>query len=381
MNESHSAILRRDVIKLDLGLPRDLPDAIGFGAYLKNTVCVVTADRAYLSDDVGDLDNPVNLRGFEDTVDRMLDETGATPAAAGHDLHPDFFSTRFAHDFGAPTVAVQHHHAHIAAVAAENGVDGPVVGLALDGFGLGPNYQSWGGELLYVDGPSWRRLGHLRTLPQPGGDAASRAPWRMAAGLLHRLGRGDEIAKRFSDLPLAGAMAQVLDAGVNCPETSSAGRLFDAAAALVGLHPVADFEGQAPMALEALVETPRVLEGGWRLAEDGVLDFLATLEIMLDLPPQQAAELFHGTLIDGLAHWAAQACASTGSDAVAMGGGCFFNHVLRDNLCARLRAANLRPLVSGSAGPGDSAVSLGQAVIAALTVERGDVSCVPRDPR
>ncbi len=350
-------------------LSRHLPDVLGTGAFLKNTLCAIRGDRAYISPDNGNLDSAEAITGFERSADNLQAELGLQPLRIGHDLHPDFFSTRWAQAQAVPAMAVQHHHAHIAAVVAEHGHAGPVVGLALDGFGLGPDNQSWGGELLWVDGPEYRRLGHLALLAQPGGDLAARQPWRMAAAVLHRLGRGDEIATRYTAQPAAAMLGRIIAQGVNSPPTSSAGRLFDAACGLLGIHPVAEFEGQAPMALEAMVSRPRVLDGGWSIG-NGILDCLPLLAALLDRQPADGADLFHGTLIAALAQWAADAAAEAGSDAVAMGGGCFFNKVLRQGLVDALTARGLKPLLPVAASPGDPGVSLGQAWIAAIALER-----------
>jgi len=346
-------------------LPRAFPDVLGVGAFLKNTVCAIQGSRAVISQPIGNLDSAEAIVGFE----RAVAELSPRPRLIAHDLHPDFHSTRWALAQSAPALAVQHHHAHIAAVAAEHGVAGPVIGLALDGFGLGPGNQSWGGELLWVDGAEMRRLGHLALLPQPGGDLAARQPWRMAAAALNRLGRGDETARRFADQPAAGRLDRIIERGLGCPPTSSAGRLFDAACGLLGVFPVAQFEGQAPIALEGLVTAPRLLDGGFVL-RDGVLDCLPLLAALIDREAADGADLFHGTLIAGLLEWAGRAAQETGVGRVAMGGGCFFNRILRQGLVDGLRARRLQPLLPLAASPGDPGVSLGQAWVAALTAER-----------
>lgn len=355
------------MIAAAIPLPHAVPCTLAVGAFLKNTICVTLDDRAYLSPVHGDLGTPQAIAAFEHSVEAMLAELNARPTRVAHDLHPDFHSTRFALSLDLPAVAVQHHHAHAAAVAVERGHDGPVIALSLDGFGLGPGNQSWGGELLLASGPAYQRLGHLALLRQPGGDIAAREPWRMAAAALHALGRGAEIAGRWPHLKPAAMLATVLDKGVNSPATSSAGRLFDAACGLLGIHPVAEFEGQAPMALEALVRTPRVLDAGWILA-DGVLDFSPLLAALAQgMEAQAGAELFHGTLVAGMAEWAAWGAERTGCDDVALGGGCFFNKVLKDGLVAALAAQGLRPMTATKVSPGDPGLSLGQAWIAALT--------------
>jgi len=349
-------------------LPRAVPPVLAVGAFLKNTLCRIEGATATLSPAIGNLDTPEDIAAFDAAAAAML-AAMVTPRLIAHDLHPDFYSTRWAQTQGLPSLAVQHHHAHIAAVAAEHGHEGPIIGLALDGFGLGPGNQSWGGELLWVDGPEFRRLGHLALLAQPGGDVAAREPWRMAAAVLHRLGRGAEIAQRFSAQRPAALLATVLEKKLNAPPTSSAGRLFDAACGLLNVLPVAAFEGQAPMALEAMVARPRVLDGGWTIT-DGVLDTLPLLEALIGMEPTEGAELFHGTLAAALGQWAAEAAHTAGVTRIALGGGCFFNKVLRQELVADLTRRGLRPLLPIQASPGDPGLSLGQAWIAALAAER-----------
>jgi len=348
-------------------LPRAVPSVLAVGAFLKNTVCVTRGAEAFVSEVHGDLGTPEAIAAFEHSVEALVAELGVTPVCVAHDLHPDFPSTRFAQGLDLPSMAVQHHHAHAAAIVAEHGIDGPVIALALDGFGLGPSNQSWGGELLLADGAHYRRLGHLALLPQPGGDAAAREPWRMAAAVLHRLGRGAEIAGRYGAMAAAGRLAQVLDKRLNCPETSSAGRLFDAACGLLGLHPIAQFEGQAPMALEALVTTPDIMSDGWDL-RDGVLDLLPVLAQLASCADAvRGANLFHGTLIEALAQWTTEAARAAGVTRIALGGGCFLNRVLRQGLTARLERLGLTALTATRVSPGDAGLSLGQAWIAART--------------
>ena len=350
-----------------LRLPRPGPSVLAVGAFLKNTVCLTKGDTAYLSAVHGDLGTPEALAAFEASVHGLIREVGITPARVAHDLHPDFASTRFALSLDLPAVPVQHHHAHIAAIAVEHGLEGPVLGLALDGFGLGPDQQSWGGELLWVDGADWKRLGHLAPLPQPGGDIAAVEPWRMAAAALHTLRRGGEIATRFAQFPASTRLAQVIGKGLNSPATSSAGRLFDAACGLLGVHLISEFEGQAPMALERMVTEAAVLADGWSLT-GGILDFAPLLDRLRTCEnPSDGANLLHGTLSAGLAAWAAWAARETGVRRVAMGGGCFLNRVLSADLTRRLTALGMTPLTAVHLSPGDAGLAVGQAWIAALS--------------
>ncbi len=355
------------------------PSILATGAYLKNTVCITRGDQAFLSPHIGDLDNATTCNSLVEAVDHLCAVLDVTPDAVAHDLHPDFFSTRFAASYaeqhGLTAVPVQHHHAHIAAVAAEHCYTAPVLGLALDGVGLGDDGAAWGGELLWVDGVSCRRLGHLAELKLPGGDRAAREPWRMAASALHRLGRGEEIIARFASQSAAPAVAEMLELNVNCPTTSSMGRLFDAAAGLLGVRAVTMFEGQAAMLLEGLADKYGAAEPAGRLFSidnDGVLDLTLLIErIADDRDTGYAAALFHSTVISALAAWVTRAVDATGVHAVALGGGCFLNAILSTRLARALVARNLTVLEARQAPPNDGGLALGQAWVALHALERG----------
>jgi hydrogenase maturation protein HypF len=359
-------------------LARAGPPVLALGGWFKNTVCVTRGAEAFVSQHVGDLDNAATVGFLEQTVDHLLDILQLAPAVIAHDRHPDFASTRLAAHMaarlGVPALAVQHHHAHIAAILAEHGHEGPAIGLALDGVGLGEDGSAWGGELLRVEGAQCRRLGHLAELPLPGGDRAAREPWRMAAAALHRLGRGGEIASRFADRAGAEVVARMLAQDVNCPPTSSAGRWFDAAAGLLGVQPVMAFEGQAAMLLEGLAADHGPLPpvaGGWSLAADGSLDLLPLLAAIAECGEcgdgGRGAALFHATLAAALAEWARAAAEREKIDTVALGGGCLLNHLLSGELRRRLAAAGLRVLEARAVPPNDGGLSLGQAWVALHT--------------
>ena len=351
------------------------------GAFLKNTACLTGGAEAYLSPHIGDLENAASCIALEEAVEHLQTVLEIRPQAVAHDLHPDFFSTRLAvhlaAELGVPAIGVQHHHAHIAAVVAEHGVTTPVLGLALDGVGHGiadehDRGAAWGGELLRVDGARCERLGHLRALPLPGGDRAAREPWRMAAAVLHRLGRNEEIATRFADQPAARAVAQMLARDLRCPQTTSAGRWFDAAAALLGVRAVMNFEGQAAMLLEGLAQQRGVVTpapGGYRI-DGGELDLLPLLErLSEERDPAFGAALFHSTLAAALAEWVALHSRATNINTVALGGGCFMNAVLSRQLARLLKARALEVLEARQAPPNDGGVALGQAWVAVRTLE------------
>jgi hydrogenase maturation protein HypF len=362
-----------------------LPDVLAVGAWLKNTACRLSAGGAQVSVVHGDLSDPAACVALESSVAALLQDTRRPVVAIAHDLHPDFFSTRLALRLAAeldvPAIGVQHHHAHIAAVMAEHGLHEPVIGLALDGVGFGTDGQAWGGELLRVDADGCERLGHLSWLDLPGGDAAAREPWRMAASALDALGRGDEIEPRFGAAlgpAAAKGVRQMLEKKINCRPTSSAGRWFDAAAGALGLSVRQTEEAEAAMALErcaarwlAAGHEPGAIDVA-QVDAGGVLDLRPVLARLLDTPVDatdsavdEAAAWFHAALAAALAQWAASAAEQRGARTVCLGGGCFFNTVLTERVTRLLQASGLRVLRPLRYSCGDAGLALGQAWVAA----------------
>ncbi len=355
------ALLRRarGFVPDPIELPADGPDVLALGGHLKSTVTVTRGREAFVSQHIGDLDTADTVAFYRQTVSHLLSVLDVTAERVICDLHPDYRSTRIADEIDLPCVRVQHHAAHVAAVAGEHGLTGRVLGLALDGHGMGPEGENWGGEMLLVEGARWRRLGGLFPLPLPGGDLAAREPARMAAAALAALGRAPEITHRFRRLPFARPMAAYLSQPGLCPVTSSMGRLFDAASGLLGLCPVQAYEGQAAMELEALVTDPRITPGGFAL-DQGVLDYRPLLSMLADgIDPQEGANLFHGTLIAGLTAWVA----TTGETDVVLGGGCLANQVLAEGLRAALARSGITAHLAQKLPPGDGGLSFGQAVM------------------
>jgi hydrogenase maturation protein HypF len=361
----------------------NLPPVLACGAWLKNAACLLTSGQPQWSALHGDLSDPEACRALEVSARTLLRQAPQPVTAVAHDLHPDFYSTRLAielaDELGVPAIGVQHHHAHIAAVMAEHGVQGPVVGLALDGVGLGTDGTAWGGELLWVDTSDWRRLGHLWPLALPGGDVAAREPWRMAAAALHALGRTGEIGSRFT--PVAGKTAadmvqRMLERGINCPSTSSTGRWFDAAAGALGLSVRQAHEAEAAMALEQQAQAWLAQNGTPAQAHDVAghnteqLDLRPLLARLLETPAGDggvpaAAAWFHLALADALADWAAQAAEQTGTRTVCLGGGCFANQLLAGRVTASLQGRGLRVLLPQQHSCGDAGLALGQAWVVA----------------
>ena len=366
-----------------IALPRAGPSVLAVGGYLKSTACLTRRGEAYLSQHIGDLDNAASCEALEAAVAHLQTVLELEPQAVAHDLHPDFFSTRLAlrvaAELGVPAIGVQHHHAHIAAICAEHGVTGPVLGLALDGVGHGADDalgtgSVWGGELLRVDARGYARLGHLRPLALPGGDRAAREPWRMAAAVLHQLGRGSEIAARFAAQPAAPMVADMLARRLRTPLTTSAGRWFDAAAGLLGLCAVMAYEGQAAMLLEAAARAHGPVDAERALVRiDGaMLDLLPLAARLADEPDAgRGAALFHATLAAALADWVQQAAAQSGLTTIAFGGGVFLNRILARQLGDELVARGLTVLQARQAPVNDGGLSLGQAWAAMQQLQQG----------
>lgn len=389
-------------------LQHPAPPILAMGAWFNNTLCISVGNEARISRSAGHLDTPEACHAHESIARELLATLGEKPHAIAHDLHPDFHSSRFAAQLAAelelPLIAVQHHHAHIAAVCAEHQLDHAVLGLALDGVGLGTDDTAWGGELLLVGsfvgrdlsrhqnsvglkpdlqhtppnqgGDGLQRIGHLRPLPLPGADRAAQEPWRMASAVLHELGRDDQIAQRFAAQPAAATVASMLQRNFNCPRTSSMGRVFDAASGLLGLCQIMEFDAQAAIALEqaatryiAAHDWPPALQEGWLLSADGQLDLLPLLaHLANEHDVGLGAATFHATLVSALTVWITLASQQTGITTLACGGGCFFNKLLTAGLHQQLAATGITMFTARTVLPGDTAISLGQAWVASQRI-------------
>ncbi|MGY3621684.1 carbamoyltransferase HypF [Bradyrhizobium sp. USDA 10063] len=358
----------RGYVPEPIRLARSVPPVLAVGGALKSTITITRDDQAFVSQHIGDLDTVEGIRVFEETIRHLTSILDVEPVVIAHDLHPDMASTRFAEASGRALIAVQHHHAHAAAVIAEHGLAGPALALLLDGYGYGSDGGNWGGELLLCDLASFRRIGHLVPLQMPGGDRAAREPWRMASAIFQLMGRGSKIGRRFAAQPLAKHLPALLEQpGV--ATTTSAGRLFDAVAALLGVATLQSYEGEAAMKLEARVRRTAVLEAGWMI-DGGVLSLRPLFARLIadDISATEGAGLFHGTFAAACVDWAARAARTTGVATVVLSGGCFLNAVLADEILRGCIAAGLTPLLPRHLPPNDGGLSLGQAWIAALKI-------------
>ncbi len=369
----------------------NLPSVLAVGAELKNTICLTKENRAFVSQHVGDMENLETLDFFHLTVSHLERVLEIEPRALACDLHPDYLSSRYARErSGLPRIEIQHHHAHVAAVLAENRVQGPVIGLALDGTGLGDDGTVWGGEVLLADLAAYRRAAHLQTAPLPGGDAAARFPWRMALSYLHRC-LGDALFDL--SLPLvreiprreAENVVKLCAGGFRSPATSSCGRLFDAAAALCGVRRENRYEGQAPAELEMIrdpAETGaypweiRRTDGPWVLMTDPLVRGLVK-DVASGMPPARVSARFHNTLIEMFTAACLDLREETGLDAAALSGGAFQNAALLTGLAGRLARQGFTVYTHALVPTNDGGLSLGQAVSAAVRLAREAVDTPP----
>ena len=345
------------------------PAILAVGGPVNNTVCITRGNEAFVSQHIGELGNPANGAYFEQTIAHLLKMLDTAPALVAHDLQRDTHAARFAFDFahqrGVPLLGVQHHHAHIAAVLAEHHVKEPVVSIVLDGGASGLDGTLWGGELLRVDGARFERLGHLAPLRLLGNNAEARMPWRLAAGVLHALGRTHEIERRFAAQPQAASVAEQLASARSGQDSSSLGRLLDAVASLLGIKEVSVYSGQASLMLEGMAErfgAVAPLSGGWTI-RDGQLDLLPLLSVLADeSDAARGAALFHSTLATALSEWLCSAAPEGAT--VAAGGGCMQNQVLARALRADLLERGRHLIEARRIPPNDGGLSLGQAWVA-----------------
>ena len=372
-------------------LPFAVPPLLATGAELKSALCLAAGSRAFLSQHIGDLQNQSTLDSFAHTAAHLSGILSIRPETVACDLHPDYLSSRFAEDSGAPLIRVQHHHAHLASCMAENGLDGDVIGIILDGTGYGPDGTIWGGEFLVGGYDGYRRAAHFRQIPLPGGDAAVREPWRMAMAYLYQaLGE----AAFALDHPAAGQLpqqeralfAQMLRRGINSPLTSSCGRLFDAVAALINLRQVVSYDGQGAIELEALAESkspPAPFRPQRVLSQKGEYPYSIMLHgedpLQLDFSPMIAEILadlnadvssasiayrFHATVAAAATKLCLQLAEDSGLERVILSGGVFQNRLLTEMIYTALSRKGLTVFTHCLVPPNDGGIALGQAAIA-----------------
>ncbi len=355
------------------------------GAALKNTFCVVRGEQAILSAHIGDLSDVRTMQAYTDAIEHLQSLLGVRPVVLAHDLHPDYPSTRYAWDRPAQRrIAVQHHHAHIASCLADNGHVGPVIGVAFDGLGLGPDDTAWGGEFLIADLLTAERVAHVAPVALPGGDAAAREPWRMALAHLDAA-YGDDVPsglavqrrqeKRWT------AVRSVARSGVNSPATTSVGRLFDAVSALLGVRDVVTYDGQAAVELELLADPDE--QGSYPMpvtddrparVEVAALVRALVVDLQAGVPSSVLAARFHTSLAEVVADVCRRLRDERLLSTVALSGGVFCNRFLLAATVRLLEAEGFTVLTHRDVPANDGGLSLGQGAVAAavLAAERRD---------
>jgi hydrogenase maturation protein HypF len=333
---------------------------VATGAELKSTFCVVRGDQAFLSPHLGDLDTELAYSAFRADLDLYLKMLGVEPELLVCDLHPDYLASKWARGEELELVEVQHHHAHAAACLAENGETDPALALVLDGTGYGPDGTIWGGELLRFDLAGFERMSHLDPVPLPGGEAAVREPWRITAAYLERAER---------PVPFANWSRVRESLKVNAPLSSGAGRLFDAAAALLGVRERVSYEGQAAIELEQLAGHVEAEPYACRQEDGRILgaDLIACMhdDLAAGRDRVEIAAAFH----EGVALAFAEACARAAEPkTVVLSGGCFQNLRLLTSVRRRLEELDFRVLVHSLLPPNDACISFGQAAVATYSV-------------
>lgn len=384
--------LSRGATPRALSVPVEAPVAIlGAGGDTKNNFCLLSGGRALMSQYIGRMESVANQQHFLDSLEKWTALSGIRPSLAAHDLHPQTFARELLARLGMDTVAVQHHHAHVAACLAEHRHQGAAIGIAFDGTGYGPDGAVWGGEAMLADYCGFRRLAHLEYLPLAGGDSAIRRPARIAGAFLS--GLFGEIADQRLRYVLgeehARILARMVARNINTVATSSCGRVFDAVASLVGVRDDVTYEAQAAIELESLARSapagnriyPFAIDGG--VVRTGGI-FAAILDdVRRGRSRAEIARAFHDTVAEIVLRMAREARADSGIEVVALSGGCFQNRLLLTGCVDRLEADGFSALVHRRVPANDGGLALGQAVVAAARRNAGrlgDPSCVLEFP-
>ncbi|MBI5281209.1 MAG: carbamoyltransferase HypF [Candidatus Solibacter usitatus] len=348
----------RGYAPLPLPSPVDLPELLATGAHMKNTVAFSRGRLVFVSQHLGDLSTLPAVESHRRALSDMRETYQLRPTGVACDLHPDYGSTRSAESLGLPVTRVQHHEAHVLAGVLEHHIEAPLLGVSWDGSGYGTDATVWGGEFLLFDGARCRRIAHLRPFSLPGGEQAVREPRRALLGLLHEIGR-EELARHLFQAAEWQVLESMLARRLNCPATTSAGRLFDAAAALLGLCPVSSFEGEAAMRLEFAARrsnTSETVECGtdWQ----PLIEHLASAKGSIE----DRAAVFHHALVGMIVGVARKAAIQK----VLLTGGCFQNALLTEQCSAALGGAGFKVYTHQALPPNDGAVAAGQILAAAL---------------
>jgi len=353
------------------------PVVLAVGGELKNTFCVVRGGNAFVSQHIGDLKDFRTLDFYRREIEEWQRLLHVTPVAIAHDLHPDYLSTKYAQQQVSPLpVGVQHHHAHIVSVMAEHELHEPVIGVALDGTGYGTDGTIWGGEFMVADRTDLERVAHFKAYPLPGGDKAVTEPWRMATSVL----LAEHLPTHHRHAPL---IEQMIATGFNTPLTTSAGRLFDAVAALLGLGDEVTYEAQAAIRLEAIADTSVTAAYEFRVItheRPWVVDFGPAIQTLVaekksQVPIREIAAKFHNTVAAAVVQICRYVRGQRSLNTVALSGGVFQNEFLLRRVVEQLQARHFQVFTNTAVPTNDGGLALGQAAVAVARWE-GSASCV-----
>lgn len=374
------ALVRRSrgFVPMPILLSERLPLALGCGGELKNTLCYIRGNTAYLSQHIGDMENVQAIKFFHETEEHLSKILDIHPEIVAHDLHPEYYTSNYAQTYqNAKKVSVQHHHAHMVSCMAENGYSDKALGIILDGTGYGIDGNIWGGEVLSGDWNDFERLGHLEYIPMPGGDKAVHEPWRMGISYLYyTYGNGmydlSLPVLQYRDVQTIDFLIRMIERGLNCPKTSSCGRLFDGVASILGIQMENRYEGQAAVEMEQLLNVEPVTESyPFKLIYDASpvqIPIKPIIEGIVDdfvhkIPISIIAAKFHNTIAHAFFSIVNTLQKQLSISTIVLSGGCFQNVYLSNYLRTLCEDAGLNVLTHAQVPSNDGGISLGQAII------------------
>jgi hydrogenase maturation protein HypF len=348
------------------------------GAFLKNTFCFNKNNQAFVSQHIGDMDSQANIEFFEQSLEHFQKMFGLKFDGIACDLHPDIYTTHFAQKFNLPIYQIQHHQAHLAAVIAEHNIQGQVIGLVLDGFGLGEDGLARGGELYHcdIDNLEFNRIGELDSIDYIGGDKVTKEPWRMALAVCHKYDLN--IPNHLKEFPQAENLIKLLqNDSLPKGKTTSMGRLFDAVSSLLDICHINSYESQGAMELESLTNQIIIEEDLFEISSENRLVLKKLFQALIKSSDKSiASNLWHGTLAYALVKWASKSAQEKNIKTVILSGGCFQNKLLLTEVYSQLKKLEFNVYISEKVPLNDGGISLGQAWLGAKNLKKGEVKCV-----
>jgi len=370
----HRLKLKGDAKPLRGFLKLSSPPTLACGSDLKNVFSLANENSIFYGPLVGDLEDADAFRSFRFFIDDYKKKLNIEPEIVVVDKHPAYISSRYGRELGLPVIEVQHHHAHIASVMAEQCLSGEVIGIALDGTGYGCDGSVWGGEILIVSYSEFTRAGHFKPITLPGGNAAVREPWRTASALLFKI-FGEKMFDVHPDFVRRVGLKQIervvgmMKAGFNCPLSSGAGRLFDGVSSLLGIRDYNSFEGEGPIELEKIADFSESGLFEYHMGENGEIDFYPMIEQLVEWSYKEndiakISARFHNTIAAALSESCMRVRSKYKLNRVCLGGGVFQNRFLVERLVNNLRCNNFQVFMPKQVPINDSGLSLGQTAVA-----------------